>query len=156
MKSQKGLTLASVVIYILAMLIILSIVALVLSFYNKNITRINDSGDLNLELSKFETKMIEETQIAGNKMVKVTEDSIKFSSGNTYIFTDERIYQNKITVSENIKEFSAKLETDGEKQILRVYMVLRKGKEEVVKNLSYTIKSNTTQTKNNQLTQVIK
>lgn len=156
MKSQKGLTLASVVIYILAMLIILSIVALVLSFYNKNITRMNDSGDLNLELSKFESKMIEETQIAGNKMVKVTEDSIKFNSGNTYIFADERIYQNKIIVSENIKEFSAKLETDGEKQILRVYMVLRKGKEEVVKNLSYTIKSNTTQTQYNQLTQVIK
>lgn len=155
MKTQKGITVASLLIYVVAMGIIVSIIAIVLSFYNKNVTSINDTGDVSLELNKFETKMISETQTAGNRVTEVTTNTIKFKSGNTYTFVDERIYQNEIVVSNYVKEFSAKLETDGDKQLLRIYIVLEKGQAEIVKNLNYTINSKAAQTQDNQLTRVV-
>lgn len=139
MKNNKGITLISLLIYLIGMIVLIAIVSTVISFYNKNMLKLNNTSDISMELSKFETKMIKETQTLGNKIVEVTDTTIKFTSGNTYTFADDKIYQNTITVSTNVKEFLSSLETDGDKQILRIYILLGKGKEELVKNLSYVI-----------------
>ena len=139
MKSQKGITIATLSVYVAAMTIIIAIISVILSFYNKNIITMNDIGDINLELNKFTTKMIQETNEPGNLITNLATIRITFKSGNTYTFQDNRIYQNTVEVANNVKEFTAKLETDGEKQILRIYIVLGKGQAEIVKNLSYVI-----------------
>ena len=141
MKKEQGITLISLVVYIIGMIVIMAIVGSVLSFYNNNMVRMNDTSDVNIELSKLETQMVMETHTRGNYITGVTDKSISFSSGNTYAFTDNRIYQNTIPVSNYVQEFLASMETDGEKQILRLYIVISKGNVEEVKNLSYVVES---------------
>lgn len=139
MKTQKGITIANLSVYVLAMSIIIAIISVIVSFYNRNISTMNDIGDINLELNKFTTKMIQETQMPGNMITNIAPIRITFKLGNTYIFQDNRIYQNTVEITNNVKEFSAKLENEGEKQLLRIYIVLGKGQTEVVKNLTYVI-----------------
>lgn len=141
MKNNKGITLVSLMMYIIGMVAIAAIISVAVSFYNKNVLTMNDTSDVNMEFNKFDTKMVLETKTAGNKIEEVTNNTIKFSSGNIYTFQDNRIYQNEIVVSDYVKEFIAKLETDGNKQMLRIYILFGKGQIEVVKNLSYVIEN---------------
>ena len=139
MKNNKGITLISLMMYIIGMVAIAAIISVAVSFYNKNVLTMNDTSDVNMEFNKFDTKMVQETKTAGNQVEAVTTNTIKFTSGNTYTFQDNRIYQNEIVISNYVKEFIAKLETEGSKQILRIYILLGKGQIEVVKNLSYVV-----------------
>ena len=139
MKNNKGITLISLMMYIIGMVAIAAIISVAVSFYNKNVLTMNDTSDVNMEFNKFDTKMVQETKTAGNQVEAVTTNTIKFTSGNAYTFQDNRIYQNEIVVSNYVKEFIAKLETEGSKQILRIYILLGKGQIEVVKNLSYVV-----------------
>ena len=141
MKNNKGITLVSLMMYIIGMVAIAAIISVAVSFYNKNVLTMNDTSDVNMEFNKFDTKMVLETKTAGNKIESVTNNTIKFTSGNTYTFQDNKIYQNEIVVSDYVKEFIAKLETDGNKQMLRIYILFGKGQIEVVKNLSYVIEN---------------
>ena len=139
MKNNKGITLISLMMYIIGMVAIAAIISVAVSFYNKNVLTMNDTSDVNMEFNKFDTKMVQETKTAGNQVETVTTNTIKFTSGNTYTFQDNRIYQNEIVVSNYVKEFIAKLETEGSKQILKIYILFGKGQIEVVKNLSYVV-----------------
>ena len=139
MRKEKGITLISLVIYIIGLIVIMSVVGTLMSFYNNNVIKLNDTSDVNMELSKFTAKMIEETKQAGNAITEIAGTTIKFSNGNIYTYQDNKIYENSIVVSQHVKEFLAELETDGNKQILRIYIVLEKGNSKIEKNLSYVI-----------------
>lgn len=141
MKNNKGITLISLMMYLIGIIAIAAIISVAVSFYNKNVLTMNDTSDVNMEFNKFDTKMVLETKTAGNKIEKVTTNTIEFKSGNTYTFQDNRIYQNKIIVCDYVKEFLAKLETDGNKQILQIYVLFGKGQIEVAKTLSYVIEN---------------
>ena len=144
MKKEQGITLISLVIYIIGMVIVIGITGTLLSFYNNNMVAMNDTSDVNMELSKLEQQMITETKSAGNQITSVTNTTITFSSGNIYSYADNRIYQNTVPMVNYVKEFMASLEIDGEKQILRLYVVISKGEAELVKNLTYVVEGATT------------
>ena len=141
MKKEKGITLASLLVYIVAMAFVVGIVGTMLGFYNSNVASMKNTGEINLELNKFETKMLQEAQTGGNKVVKATENTIQFKSGNIYTYENECIYQNAILVASNVKEFTFRTEQEGTKQILKVYILLGKGQEEVVRNLNYVMET---------------
>ena len=126
MKQEKGITLASLLIYVVALTIVVGIIATVLSFYNKNVVGMNNVGEVSLELNKFEAKMIQETQDPGNQVTEISENRIVFKNGNIYTFENNCIYQNAILVSNYVTEFTARLEQDGVKQILKIYVLLGK------------------------------
>ena len=139
MRKEKGITLISLVIYIMGIIVIMSVVGTLMSFYNNNVIKLNDTSDVNMELSKFTAKMIEETKEAGNAITEIAGTTIKFNNGNIYTYQDNKIYENSIVVSQYVKEFLPELETDGNKQMLRIYIVLEKGNTKIEKNLSYVI-----------------
>lgn len=139
MKTQKGITIASLLIYVVALSIVVSVMALVMSFYNKNVIGMNDSGELNIELNKFVTQMVHETEEYGNEVINLTATTITFKNGNFYTFKDNRIYQNSIEITNYVKDFNANIENDGEKQILKIFILLEKGQAELSKILNYVI-----------------
>ena len=139
MKQNKGITLISLVVYIIGMVVIIAMVGSLLSFYNNNMVKMNDTSDVNMELSKFTARMIAETKEAGNEISEVTGSTIKFKNGNVYTYQDNRIYENTMVVSQYVKDYLASLEVDGSKQILRIHIVLQKGETETTNNLTYVI-----------------
>ena len=139
MKQNKGITLISLVVYIIGMVVIIAMVGSLLSFYNNNMVKMNDTSDVNMELSKFTARMMAETKDAGNEISEVTGNTIKFKNGNVYTYQDNRIYENTMVVSQYVKDYLASLEVDGSKQILRIHIVLQKGETETTNNLTYVI-----------------
>lgn len=141
MKTQRGITLASLVIYVIALTVVVGVISVLVTFFNHNITNMNNTAEVNLELNKFEAQMIQETQISGNRIEKCDNNAktLTFTSGNTYIFQDNKIYLNTIEITNNVESFDVRQEKDGDKQLLKISIHIKKGQIEVSKNLSYVM-----------------
>ena len=67
MRTEKGLTLISVTIYIIVMLIIVSVITVLTSYFYKNVNIQSINQDLNQQYTKFNSYFIKEVNKKGNK-----------------------------------------------------------------------------------------
>lgn len=114
MKSSKGITLTSLIIYIIGMVIMLGTIANLTSFFYKNIN-IEQINDDTTQYTKFSSMFLEEINNENNYLIDCktttdTESGIKvsyiiFSSGNQYTYTSENncIYKNNIKICGNVE-----------------------------------------------------
>ncbi|MBR0351050.1 MAG: hypothetical protein IJH76_04470 [Clostridia bacterium] len=117
MKSEKGVTMVSLIIYVIAMLITVTIITVVTSYFTKNIDVSEDKYTYFAEFTKFESFFSEEVNKENNKIldigtivedptaeVKKTQSFIAFSSGNqyTYIPENKAIYQNNVKITSGV------------------------------------------------------
>ena len=140
MKSQKGITLISVTVYILVMAIVIGIIASVTSFFYNNVVNSENVGENAKEFNKFNMVFVQEVNTKGNKIQEINEDekTITFTSGNIYTYKNNCIYQNDIKVCENVTDFSLKTEKQYNKDVISVYIVIGKNNE-FQKTTSYVI-----------------
>ena len=111
MKMQRGVTLASLAIYIVLIFIVLAILATVTSNFQSNIKEINREGTEIAEINKFNMYFLQEVKKQGNKITSISDTEITFSTGKIYSFQDYVIYlietnsdgTNKIKLAENIE-----------------------------------------------------
>lgn len=118
MKNNSGITLTSLIIYIIGMLIILGTIANLTSFFYKNVNVEEIQADTTTQYTKFSSIFSKEINNENNYIIDCktsTKNNIKqsyiiFSSGNQYTYTSENgcIYKNDIKICENIDncEFS--------------------------------------------------
>lgn len=112
MESQKGVTLTSLVIYIMLVLIIVGILATITATFQGNLKEINKEGTKNTEIDKFNVYFLKEVKKQGNDIDSITDVEIIFTLGDKYTFRDNCIYLNEnIKISENIENciFSSSL-----------------------------------------------
>lgn len=112
MKNNKGITMTSLIIYVLGMTILLGTIANLTSFFYKNIDVENE--DTTTQYTKFSSIFLNEINLESNYVVDCktsNEDDVKisyivFSSGNQYTFTSENnsIYQNNVKICSNIDD----------------------------------------------------
>lgn len=113
MQTEKGVTLISVTIYIIVMLIIVTVIAVLTSYFYQNVDINSVSEDFNQQYTKFNSYFTEEVNRKGNKILDIIEPEeitdenmqvyIVFSSGNQYTFIPEQgIYMNNVKIAENI------------------------------------------------------
>ena len=110
MKNNKGITLTSLIIYVIGMTIAVATIATLTSFFYKNI----DIGDINsdtTQYTKFSSIFSEEINREHNsvidcKSLKDGESYIIFSSGNQYTFNEnsKSIYKNNVKICDNIEK----------------------------------------------------
>lgn len=118
MKSEKGITLMSLATYIVLMLIVIAVLATVRMNFQSNIKEINKEGTEVSEISKFNMYFLQEVKKQGNKVNLVSNNEIVFTTGNKYVYKDNRIYLQNITDESSITiandiikcEFSKKIE----------------------------------------------
>ena len=105
-KNEKGITLVSLTIYIIAMLVVVSIVTTISLFFYNNVINIDHDSQNLAEFNKFNMYFLEETKKAGNMVIEAPSGTniIKFSNGATYTYIDDddAIYKDKIRICENI------------------------------------------------------
>ena len=122
MRTEKGVTLITVTIYIIVMLIMISIITVLTSYFYKNVDIHSISQNFNQQYTKFNSYFVKEVNKRGNKVVDIQSVSIPqdeeenaetntsqqnyivFSSGNqyTYIPKNQGIYMNKVKIAQNI------------------------------------------------------
>lgn len=139
MKSQKGITLTSLIIYVIVVIIVTGILAVITTTYRKNISEMNKKGTSGSEIDKFNMYFLREVKTQGNEVSSISEskNEIEFTLGNKYTFKDNCIYLNDdIVISVNIEkcEFSNSL-VNG-KKIIKVTI---KGAGEDERVIEYTL-----------------
>ncbi len=103
MKSQKGVTLISLTIYIIAMTIVIAVVSRLTMFFYSNTTDIRDVDPIT-EYTTFNTHFSEEANTQNIKILECGTDYIVFDNGVQYTFVSENsgIYRNKAKICKDI------------------------------------------------------
>lgn len=113
MKENRGITLTSLIIYVIGMVIVVSLIATLTTFFYKNVNVDNISKDTT-QYTKFSNLFLDEINKKDNDIVecKTTEEDgqkisyIIFSDGNQYTYKAENksVYKNKIKICKDVEE----------------------------------------------------
>lgn len=126
MKSEKGITLVSVTIYIIAMAIVVGIMAVLSTYFFKNVNNVVDIDPLT-EYTKLNSYLTDETNHSNIKIlgcaVEENGDSyIAFDNGIQYTFVkaNKGIYRNKAKICRDIDKCTFSQEIQNGKTIVIV------------------------------------
>ena len=108
MKSEKGITLTSLIIYVIAMLITVTIITIITSYFYKNVEVTTDEYDFYGEFTKFQSYFVQEANLETNKIIEISNEAVQpfiaLTSGNqyTYIRENKSIYKNCVKIASHI------------------------------------------------------
>ena len=91
LKSEKGITLTTLVIYIIVLVVALGILATVSTFFYKNVVLLKDSAQYAAEFDKFNASFIKDIKNNSEANVDQNAKTIVFEDGTTY----EKIVEKK-------------------------------------------------------------
>ncbi len=116
MKNQKGITLVSLLVYIIVMIIIIGGLSTIsYNFYRNTQALEVDTEDI-VEFSNFNEYFIKEIKRANNKIDNISEDGtyIVFTDGNSFMLNNKSIYYNQIEISKNVNSLKFEYDKDEE------------------------------------------
>ncbi len=106
MKSQKGVALTSIIVYIVVLLVVISVISIISSFFYKNIKDIGSNVDPSKEIARFNSLFINDLNREEIEIKEVeTNDSesvVVLSDGTQYTFKNGGIYRDKVKVCSDI------------------------------------------------------
>lgn len=160
MKSQKGITMVSLIIYVVSFLLVTVTVAGITTFFYNNIEILDDSIGSNSQYNKFNLYLLNECKKEGNELFawresdeskdisKLVNKSIqnKFitfedntGEKNSFIYDDEnsKLYYNLIKLCDNVEDFKMKVEEVNGKTVLKVFIKI----EGTTFSTEYVVKS---------------
>lgn len=107
MKSERGVTLVSLIIYIMVMIIVIAIMSQIINRFYSNTQELNSDTESVLEFNKFNSYFLKEIKQRDNELDSIINNSILFTSGNTFSKQGNHIYYNNIPICSNVKSFIA-------------------------------------------------
>ncbi len=129
MKKEKGITLISLIIYIIAVLLTVSFLSVVSTHFYSNTKYLMDNGKYASEFNKFNMYFIEDVK-NNSAVYSIEKNRIVFEDGTIYTYSNNSIYKNKVEICKNIEkcEFSEIEEKDDNnftKKIINVKIAIR-------------------------------
>ena len=124
MKKEQGVTLTSILVYIIAMVIVIGTIATITSFFYTNVTGVKDNSDNIAEITKFHMCFLEEVKKQNNEIIRLENNTILFSTGNTFFYQDKSIYYNQVRICENISHLQFNVEEVNSKQVIQVLITI--------------------------------
>ncbi len=142
MKSEKGITLISLIIYVIAMLITVTIITVVTSYFYKNVDVTSEKYTYFSEFTRISSYLSEEANIPKNKILEISPESdhqvyMALSSGNqyTYIPANQAIYQNNVKIASGVEQCSFSEDLQNGKSIIKITVTIQ-GK---TRNMKYIL-----------------
>ena len=105
MKNEKGITLATLTVYIIITVMGIAILATIMAYFSRDVKDISKNNIEVVELDKFYSYFLQDVKKTNNDISEIAANnkSITFTSGNTYSFSDKTIFFNEtIKLAENI------------------------------------------------------
>lgn len=143
MKSEKGITLTYLIIYIILLILVVSTLSIVSTHFYSNTKYLMDNGKYVSEFDKFNMYFIED--VKNNKETySVDANKIVFEDGTVYTYSEKSIYRNKVELCRNIENciFSKLEETDDNnfiKKIINVKLSIA-GENKFETEINYVLK----------------
>ena len=124
MKSNKGVTLASLLVYIAVLLAVIVILSRITTMFNKNLENVSFENEADAAFSTFNSVMLTETKKKDNIVIQtgnlssssggfhfVSDDSpsgytaCRFSTRNMISYANGTVFYNKVKICSNVSEF---------------------------------------------------
>lgn len=143
MKSEKGITLTSLIIYIAVTMIVVSTIAAFTSFFVSNMNEVRQQEDYAPEFNKF--TMFFSLDVKNNRTAEVTPTQLTFADGTIYQYreSEKAVYRNDTKITEKVDSFSftstEETISTTKKQIVNVKMSV-KGKVNLKNGIDYTLR----------------
>ena len=142
MKSEKGVTLTALIIYIAIATVVISAMGLLSSYFYNNMKLIKTDSNYVVEYNKFNMFFVQD--VKSNTTADVTTDSIIFEDGTKYKYENGKIYRNDKEVATYIKSAVFSQETYKinltTKNIIIVNLNIGEDEKSYVKQIEYVLK----------------
>lgn len=113
MKSEKGITLTSLVIYIVIMTAVMALLGSLSNFFYQNLKKIDSSSISSEEFNKFNTYFVKDVKNSKTAIVQNNGQDINiiFENGSkyTYVKNEKAIYKGAVKIARNIVKFNANI-----------------------------------------------
>ena len=143
LKGEKGITLTSLVIYIIVFVIIIAIMANISNYFYSNIGEIKDSPKYVAEFNKFSMFFIADVK-RNTEIVTISEDSLQFADETKYEYRDNSIYRNNEEVSKYVKSFSFEKKpyviNSFSKTLINVSSTFGTDNEQITRNIDFVLR----------------
>lgn len=138
MKSEKGITLISLTVYVIVMTIVIAVVAIITTFFYKNIREVRTDIDPITEYTTFNSYFSDEVNHANLKILECQSNLVAFNNGVQYMYIPENkgIYRNKVKICSNIDQCIFSEDIKNGKSIVKVQF--RAGSQN--RTIAYTLK----------------
>ena len=104
LKTNKGITLISLIIYIVITIVVITMLASMLAYFSKDVKDITGGNLEVMELDRFYTYFLKDVKATNSGISSLTTTSIIFTSGNKYEYKQNAIYLNdKIKIAGDIE-----------------------------------------------------
>ena len=125
MKSNKGITLVSLIMYMILTMMILGILIALATNFRENLSNMDTATMQDTEFDKLNLQLLKETKTENNfiNVEQTTSTKLVFTNENiyTYVASDKAVYLNNyIKVAENIESCNFEIEETGNKTKLTV------------------------------------
>lgn len=139
MKSQKGITLISLTVYIIAMVIVVAIISVISTYFYTNTNSLSDTINPLTEYTKFNSFFSDEANHSNIKILECKGDYIVFDNGvqYTYITENKGIYRNKAKICKDVEKCTFEREIKNGKNVVIVTIKIGTAEE---KKVEYTLK----------------
>ena len=106
MKSENGITLTSLVVYVVVATIVIGIMSVVSSSFLSNMNLISDQDQYAVEFNKFNMFFVND--VKNNKTAQVQTNQIVFEDGTTYQYSEANmtIYRNNVEIAKQVQELN--------------------------------------------------
>ncbi len=142
MKSEQGVTLTSLVIYIAVATVLISTMTVMSSHFFANIQLVKNQSDYVVEYNKFNMFFIQD--VKANKAASIIGTTIVFEDGTKYEYKDESIYRNDKKIAKNIRTASFEPATytvnNVTKNLIKVNLNIGVEKKSYQKQIEYVLK----------------
>ena len=125
MKSNKGVTLVSLLVYIGVLLTVVVIIGRITAMFNKNLDNVAFENDSSTAFTNFNACLLTETKKKDNTVVKtgVMKESssggyyfdsnnppaqltaVEFSTKNQIVYAENTVFYNKVKIASNVSNF---------------------------------------------------
>lgn len=148
MKSQKGITLTALVVYIVVFMIILTIMTIITNGFFTNISGIKEPIDGIAEFNKFSMLFIND--VKKNDDCTIENNQIEFADGTIYTYneTEQAIYRNDLKIAKYVNkvvftnlEHTEEIEgSEFTKKIINVNMIVGRKNELIKRDIDFVLK----------------
>ncbi len=105
MKSERGITITSIMIYVIAFTFAVIIIGRMITFFYKNIKDVSKNTDTDGQYTKITSYFTNEINIEKNEVESWGKDYIIFSkTENQYTFKNGQLFMNKIKIANNLEK----------------------------------------------------
>lgn len=104
MKSEKGVAITSIMIYIIALTVVVILIGRIITYFYKNINNVEENTLANAEYLMFNSYFTDEINIEGNEVETCESNYIIFSqTQNQYTYQNGSIYRGKVKIAKDIE-----------------------------------------------------